>query len=294
MLQRRDLLSHVSLGYLTHIATAPTSAASTLSAGASAMPALWMANTYQGHETLADYWVSEKYDGIRGYWDGYQLLSRSGKSFNPPPWFVQNWPATPFEGELWAGRGQFEHAASVIQQKRAPDNAWRSLRFMVFDAPTSAQRFSERIHLYQAIAKHIGKSWVQAVSQSQVSSHAALIALLSQTVKLGGEGLILHRGDSEYQRGRNTDVLKFKPHEDAEAQVVGHERGQGRHAHRTGALQLVTPQGLHFRVGTGLSDAQREHPPAVGQWVTYRYQGLTDKGVPRFASFVRIRPAIDR
>lgn len=296
MLQRRDLLSRFSLGCLSHLASAPIASAFTLSTGPSSpeMPALWMANTYQGHETLADYWVSEKYDGIRGIWDGHQLLSRSGKTLNPPSWFVQNWPTTPFEGELWAGRGQFEHAASVIQQKQAPDNAWRTLRFMAFDVPTSAHRFSERFQLYQGIVKQIGTSWVQAVAQSHVPSHVALKTLLNQTVQQGGEGLVLHRRDSKYQRGRNTDVVKVKPHEDAEAQVVGHERGQGKHAQRTGALQLVTPQGLHFKVGTGLSDEQRENPPAIGQWVTYRYRGLTDKGIPRFASFVRIRPAIER
>lgn len=296
MFHRRDLLSRLSLGYLSYLATAPASLAAPLPTGASPpeIPALWMANNYQGHETLADYWVSEKYDGIRGFWDGHQLLSRSGKTLHPPAWFVQNWPATPFEGELWGGRGLFERTASVIQQNQAPDHAWRIIRFMVFDAPKNPHRFSERIHIYQDIIEHIGKSWVQAVRQSQVVSHDALTALLHQTVKLGGEGLILHLGDSKYQRGRNKDVLKVKRHEDAEAQVVGHEQGQGRHAHRTGALELVTEQGHHFKLGTGLSDAQRENPPAIGQWVTYRYRGLTDKGIPRFASFVRVRPAVER
>jgi DNA ligase-1 len=59
-------------------------------------------------------------------------------------------------------------------------------------------------------------------------------------------------------------------------------------------LWVETPQGLRFKLGTGLNDAQRENPPALGQWVTYRYRGLTDKGVPRFASFERIRPAVER
>jgi DNA ligase-1 len=105
--------------------------------------------------------------------------------------------------------------------------------------------------------------------------------------------LVLHRGSSLYQGGRNSDVLKVKPYEDAEAKVIGHEPGQGKHAQRLGALMVETPQGLRFKLGTGFTDAQRENPPAVGQWVTYRYRGLTDKGVPRFASFKRIRPAIE-
>ncbi len=285
-MQRRDLLSHLSLGCLSSLAS--------LLARAAQPPALWLANPYQGDEKLTDYWVSEKYDGIRGYWDGHQLLSRSGKALNPPTWFVKGWPTQPFEGELWAGLGQFEQAASVIQQKQAPDSAWRAMRFMVFDAHISSQTFSERILRYQSIVKDIGKPWVQAVAQARMSSHTALKALLNTTVQAGGEGLVLHRGSSLYKEGRNSDVLKIKPLEDAEAKVIGHEHGQGKHAERLGALWVETPQGLRFKLGTGFTDAQRANPPAVGQWVTYSYRGLTDKGVPRFASFVRIRPAVER
>lgn len=285
-MQRRDLLSRFSLGYLGCLAAPPSSA--------SKIPALWLASSYQGHEDLSEYWVSEKYDGIRGYWNGQELLSRSGKVLNPPAWFVQAWPSTPFEGELWAGLGQFEQTASVIQQKQATDQEWRALRFMVFDVNAPNKPFTERIALYQGLVKHIGQPWVQAVAQHQTHSHPALKSLLQTRVQEGGEGLMLHRGNSMYQSGRNGDVLKVKMHEDAEATVVGHEAGQGKYAQRIGALWVETPQGLRFKLGTGLSDAQRENPPAVGQWVTYRYRGLTDKGVPRFASFIRIRPAVER
>jgi DNA ligase-1 len=285
-MQRRDLLSRFSLGCFGWLAATPTSGLD--------KPALWLASPYQGHENLSDYWVSEKYDGIRGYWNGQQLLSRSGKVLNPPAWFVQGWPSAVFEGELWAGLSQFEKAASVSQQKQANDNEWRAMRFKVFDAPTLAKTFTERIEIYQNLVKQIGRPWVQAVAQNQIQSHSALNTLLQTTVQAGGEGLVLHRGNSEYQSGRNEDVLKVKLHEDAEATVVGHEAGQGKNAQRIGALWVQTPQGLLFKLGTGLSEAQRENPPSIGQWVTYRYRGLTDKGVPRFASFVRTRPAVER
>jgi DNA ligase-1 len=238
--------------------------------------------------------VSEKYDGIRGYWNGQQLLSRSGKVLSPPAWFVQAWPSTPFEGELWAGLGQFEQTAAIIQQKQASDSEWRALRFMVFDVSAHGKTFTERMALYQGLAKHIDQPWVHAVAQHKTQSHAALKTLLQTTVQAGGEGLMLHRGNSLYQSGRNGDVLKVKLHEDAEATVVGYEAGQGKYAPHIGALWVETPQGLRFKLGTGLSDAQRQNPPALGQWVTYRYRGLTDKGVPRFASFVHIRPAVER
>jgi DNA ligase 1 len=56
-----------------------------------------------------------------------------------------------------------------------------------------------------------------------------------------------------------------------------------------GALEMETPQGKRFRIGTGFSDAVRKTPPPIGTIVTYKYNGLTKKGVPRFASYLRVR-----
>jgi DNA ligase-1 len=58
----------------------------------------------------------------------------------------------------------------------------------------------------------------------------------------------------------------------------------------TGALLVQTPAGLRFALGSGLSDAMRREPPAVGTWVSYRYRGLTPGGVPRHATLLRLRP----
>ena len=44
------------------------------------------------------------------------------------------------------------------------------------------------------------------------------------------------------------------------------------------------------KITAGLSDAQRADPPPVGSVVTYRYSDRTPKGLPRFASFLRVQP----
>ena len=76
--------------------------------------------------------------------------------------------------------------------------------------------------------------------------------------------------------------------------MLQHLPGQGRHAGRMGALLVETPEGVRFRLGTDFTDAQRKHPPALGERVTYRFRGVNDSGVPRFASFVRLRPDAQR
>jgi DNA ligase-1 len=283
-MQRRQILSLLALAAL-----GPNAGTGALAAAGDAPP-LMLANVYRpGVTLLADYWVSEKYDGVRGYWDGELLRTRGGERIAAPEWFTAGWPNVPLDGELWAGRGRFSHAVSTARQQTPIDAAWRDMRFMVFDLPAHGGTFSERITAYQKLLAQLGVPWVQPVAQRKVASDAALQTLMRQTVKAGGEGVMLHRGDSLYRAARNDDLLKYKPYDDAEARVIAHVPGQGKHTGRLGALLVQTHSGLQLKLGTGFTDAQRAAPPAVGTWVTYRYRGTTDKGVPRFASFLRVR-----
>jgi len=242
-------------------------------------PALMLANVYHPGVVLADYWVSEKYDGVRGFWDGEKLLTRGGQQVMAPAWFTAGWPSTPMDGELWAGRGQFPKAVATVRQQTPDDAAWRDMRFMVFDLPAQAGPFTERIAPLNQLVSSIAQPWVQAVLQYKVADHAALQAQLKKTVKLGGEGLMLHRGDSLYKGLRSDDLLKVKTHEDAEARVIAHVAGKGKYAGKLGALLVEIPAAsgkpaLRFKLGTGFSDAQRQNPPAIGALVTSRFRGL--------------------
>ena len=266
--------------------------AQTLAVPQSNAPALLLAEVWRPGLPLLDYWISEKYDGVRGYWNGRQLLSRGGQAISAPAWFTAGWPATSMDGELWAGRGQFAKAQSTTAQATPDEAAWRGMRFMVFDLPEAAGTFDERLPRLQAVVARIAQPWVVAVPQQKLSDEKELTALLGRTVRAGGEGLMLHRGDSLYRGGRSGDLLKLKPYEDAEARIIGYRAGQGRWQGMTGALLVQAPDGRRFALGSGLNAAQRARPPAIGSWVTYRYQGLHASGMPRFARFIRVRDEI--
>jgi DNA ligase-1 len=248
-----------------------------------------LANSYHRGIDLADYWVSEKYDGLRAYWDGERLLTRGGETINPPAWFIADWPKTPMDGELWVGRGRFGEAVSTARTQQPDDSAWRKMRFMVFDLPEHDGTFDQRLPALRETVVAIGQTWVQLVPQEKVRDHQALQKRLHAIVKAGGEGLMLHRGGSLYRAERSDDLLKVKLHDDAEARVVAYLPGKGRHAGRMGALLVEMPNGVRFKLGSGFTDVQRTVPPPVGSWVTYRYRGFNDSGIPRFASFVRVR-----
>lgn len=259
---------------------------------ATGAPPLMLSKVYRPGAALTDAWVSEKYDGVRGYWSGTQLLTRAGNAIAAPAWFTAGWPTTPMDGELWAGRGQFNQAVSTVRQEHADDAAWRAMRFMVFDLPTHGGPFAERLPALQATVAALDQPWVVAVEQTPGTTEAALQARLATVVQGGGEGLVLHHGAGRYVARRSDTLRKLKPFEDAEARVVGHVPGRGKYAGQLGALWVELPategRAPHqFKLGSGFSDAERLTPPPVGTWVTYRFRGQTAAGVPRFASFLR-------
>ena len=253
-------------------------------------PPAMLANVYRSDTPLAGYLVSEKYDGVRGFWDGKNLLTRGGERIAAPGWFTAGWPDFPMDGELWVGRGQFASAVSIVRQQAPDDAAWRKLHFMVFDLPGYPGTFAERNQELKPLIATLAQPWVRQVEQFKVADRAELHAALNRVVRNGGEGLMLHRASSRYQAGRSDDLLKLKPYLDAEARVIAHLPGKGRHQGVLGALLVETAAGLRFRLGTGFSDLERRNPPALGSWVTYRYIGLNEgSGIPRFASFLRVR-----
>jgi DNA ligase-1 len=230
------------------------------------------------------YLVSEKLDGVRALWDGTTLRFRSGRVVAAPAWFLAALPKTPLDGELWMGRRRFDALSGAVRRGEPVDAEWRLIRFHVFELPAGEGTFEQRADKIKTLASDIAVP----VEQQRVASNAELRRMLKQVVDAGGEGLMLHRADAPLASGRSDLLLKLKPLADAEAVVVGHEPGKGRLAGQLGALELQTPEGVRFKLGTGFTDAQRRDPPPIGATVTYRYRDLTPSGKPRFASFIRV------
>ena len=262
---------------------------SVVPAGEPGAPPLLLANVYRDDIDLDQYWVSEKLDGVRAWWDGGALVSRSGNRFNVPPWFIEHFPPVQLDGELWMGRGAFERLSGAVRRQIPDDAQWRGIRFMVFDLPSSPATFDRRLQRLREMFEAIESPSIALVEQFRVADRDELMDVLGRVVAGGGEGLMLHKGSSLYTAGRSDDLLKLKVYEDAEAVVVGHLPGKGRLAGMLGALVVETPGGQRFRLGTGFSDEERRDPPPLGATVTYKYYGKTRRGVPRFASFSRIR-----
>jgi len=253
------------------------------------IPALLLAQNYQQGVDVTEYLVSEKYDGVRAFWDGKQLISRQGNIIYAPDWFIKNLPKTQLDGELWMGRGKFDALSGAVRKDAPIDAEWKNIYYQIFELPNAKGTFEARANQIVQIVKQANLPHLNAVTQFRVSDENALKLRLNQVVKNGGEGLMLHRADALYTTGRSDVLLKLKPLYDAEAKVIAHTAGKGKHAGKLGALLVETPQGIRFKLGTGFSDAQRENPPKIGSTVTYTFKDTTKNGKPKFASFLRER-----
>ena len=250
---------------------------------------LLLADTEHGQADVPLYLVSEKLDGVRAFWDGQRLRTRGGQMINAPAWFTKDFPEQALDGELWMGRGQFDRLSATVRRQVPNDAEWRQVRYLVFELPQAPGSFRQRAESLRTIVAETGVHWLEALAQFELGSRQALERKLKDITRAGGEGLMLHRADAPYLTGRSEALLKMKLWHDAEAVVIGHEPGRGKHAGRLGALRVRTADGIEFRLGTGLSDAERDAPPPIGSSITYRYRDLTPRGLPRFASYHRVR-----
>jgi DNA ligase-1 len=250
-------------------------------------PPVLLAHSWDTVQDLTGWWVSEKFDGVRCWWDGTQFISRLGNPFHAPKWFTENLPRTTLDGELWIGRKLFQLTVGAVKKLNPIDAEWRNIRFMVFDAPGHGGEFEERVAHIKTILQDVPHT--EPVHHVVCKGTAHIREMLKDVQALGGEGLMLRAPRSKYEAGRSNTLLKVKEFFDAEGTVTGYEPGKGKHKGRVGALLMLSDSGETFSVGTGLSDREREKPPSIGSRVTYRYQELTQDNKPRFPVFVSAR-----
>jgi len=269
----------------------PTKPAKTKSASGEeedAEPGLLLAESWDNAADLSGWWMSEKLDGVRAYWDGKQFLSRQGNLYHAPDWFIEGLPSEPLDGELWIDRKKFQRTVSIVRRQDKGE-LWKEVRFLVFDAPAQTTVFEDRVAFVKDSLSSSKSKYARPHDHQLCKDLECLRAELARIESLGGEGLMLRQPASKYVAGRSWTLLKIKNFHDAEAIVIAHQPGAGRHKGRLGALVVRLQSGKEFSVGTGFSDKERAAPPPVGQTITFRYQELSEAGIPRFPSYVGVR-----
>lgn len=244
-------------------------------------------------QNVRDWWMSEKLDGVRAWWCNGKLYSREGNMFYSPPYFTEKFPDITLDGELFMGKGRFQDCVGTVKRHQ-PTEAWKELQFVVFDAPHIESSFENRLtKVREKIAEIEDCTYIRLLEQVKCTGSESVQTFLSQIESEGGEGVMLRHPTALYNPygKRTSNLLKVKTMHDAEAVVIGHEAGKGKHLGRLGALLCTVKEDptKKFKIGTGFTDEERMNPPEIGSTVTYRYFELTKGGIPRFPAYMRVR-----
>ena len=257
---------------------------------------------YKG-QNVGGWLASEKLDGVRAYWDGRNLRSRNGKILAVPEGWSAHFPPFALDGELYTARGEFEKIQSIVMDKTPSATAWSEIKFYVFDVPEASGGLLERLsELEKFIAKNpqAGQN-LKIIKQVKVKDNSEFEAFAEHIVAKGGEGAVAREPNAPYERKRSKNALKYKKFKDAECEVTAINAGTGKYAGLMGSVTCKVLSaagsnsdeqiagGVKFKIGSGFSDRDRANPPKIGSIITYKYQNLTAKGVPRFPVFLRVR-----
>ncbi|MEA3521804.1 MAG: DNA ligase [Campylobacterota bacterium] len=248
-------------------------------------PELFLLKNYTKDSNIRSWYMSEKLDGIRAYWDGKNLISRSGHIFASPQFFTKDFPKFELDGELWTQRGDFSNIVSIVNKKK-PHDGWNKLTYNIFEVPNTKGGLLTRL---KKIKNYNKSKYIKVIKQTKIKSKKELKEFLNQIERLGGEGVVVRDGNLSYYTGRTKDALKVKSYIDDECVIVGYNEGEGKYKGLVGSLSCRMNDLQVINIGSGLSDSLRAIPPSLGTVVSFKYYGLTSKGKPRFPVFLRVR-----
>jgi len=239
-------------------------------------------------QKISGWLMSEKLDGIRGYWDGNKFYSKNGNELVVPKYFTKNFPPFALDGELWSKRDDFEFIQSTVLDK-IPSLQWKKITYNIFEVPNIKGDFTDRLQKAKDWFSNHPNKYVHIIEQIVCKDEYHLNSYLNKIIDLKGEGIIIKDPKKEYHTGRSSHILKVKKALDMEGLVIGYNYKKNNKTIKSLKIKLLNE--IVFNLGGGLSDKQRSNPPKIGAIVTFKYYGFTKYGKPKFASFLRIRKA---
>ena len=276
-------------------------------------------------------WImSEKFDGYRCLFFYEEInekmtgvfISRNNKRFNAPECFLDCMPPYNLlkdkilDGELWAGRDNFQLMGTVRKKKPVPEE-WSNIQYQVYDITNINEPFVKRLKSLQKIVEFTQKSHnikmksnkllmncpLVFAKQTKITSEKMMKEYYNDIIQNEGEGIMMKHPNSLYENSRSSYMLKYKPAFDREAIIIDYKLGEGKYKGLLGSFickplinhdtyMSIDEEEDHIFTLSGMDDEirnnfQQTHPE--GTIINYECSGFTDRGVPRFGRYVRIR-----
>ena len=246
-------------------------------------PHLLLLKVYKD-QNISDWVMSEKLDGVRGYWDGRHLITRGGKIIHAPKWFTKDYPPFAIDGELWSERGDFDFVSSTVSANIPNDKKWRKITHNIFEVPNAKGNLFKRLAKVKSYENSI-----KIIPQMLVKRRENMLKFLKEVEAKGGEGVVVRDQNTPYIAKRTVKALKVKSFYDTECKVTGYNEGHGKYKDMMGSLTCKLDNNIFFKIGSGFSVKERKNPPEIGSIITFKYKEFTKNGKPRFPVFLRVR-----
>ena len=242
-------------------------------------------SNYKDSIDISNWYMSEKLDGIRAYWDGKELFSKNKNKIFAPSWFTKDFPPFPLDGELWTKRGDFENIQSIVLSQQESQN-WESVTYNIFEIPNANGNFKTRLDFLENYLKKNPNRYIKIIPQIVCKDKNHLNKFLKELLENGAEGVIIKNPNLSYETGRTNNALKVKEFLDDEGKVIAHNFNKDGSFK---SLKIELKNKTVFNLGGGFKKEDRLNPPKIGEFVTFKYYGFTKNGKPKFASFLRVR-----
>lgn len=234
---------------------------------------------------IENWLMSEKLDGVRAVWNGKNLETKNKNKIFAPAWFTKDFPPFALDGELWTKQDDFENIQSLVLSQKEP-KGWENISYNIFEVPNQSGNFFERVEVLNRFLEKNPNKFIKIIPQVRINNKKDLNIFLEKILKNKGEGVILKNPNTPYESGRSQNILKVKKFLDDEGEVVSHNFNKDGSFR---SLNLKLKNGIVFKLGGGFSNKDRENPPKIGEFVTFKYYGFTKNSKPKFASFLRVR-----
>jgi len=236
------------------------------------------------NQNISNWYMSEKLDGIRAFWDGEKLYTKNGNIINTPKTFTKNFPKFHLDGELWTKRDDFENIQNIVLDKN-PSSKWSEITYNIFEAPNLEGDFKNRLYKIKLWFSLNHNENINLIPQYICKNKKDLDKFLEKIITKKGEGIIIKNPNLTYINKRNENILKVKKFYDMEGLVVDINYNNSKMK----SLVLKLEDGTIFNLGNGFSDEERVNHPKIGDTVTFKYYDFTKNSKPKFASFLRVR-----
>eukprot|EP00026_Physarum_polycephalum_P001573 Phypoly_transcript_01575.p1 GENE.Phypoly_transcript_01575~~Phypoly_transcript_01575.p1 ORF type:complete len:894 (+),score=113.77 Phypoly_transcript_01575:551-3232(+) len=213
----------------------------------------------------SNWWLGEKYDGIRSCWHPKKkkLYSRFGRVIPMTSSVLRNFPRIFLDGECWFGRGLYLLSFTLVRSD-SESVRWENLRNVVFDNQAANMQLKPFEKRYKRLLFHIPQDHPCAIVATRlaVENHLDLEDIVKCIIEEGGEGVILRKIGSIYEHGRTSALLKIKTY-DAEKEGIVTGVGSNKF------VRVYMPDGRYISV----PQQNVEIPfPEIGSVVTIAYE----------------------